>query len=1323
MGVIERKKLLAFLLIIVMIVSILPFGVYAGNNDTLPSNPSAGKGSTEWRYHENWEGIRISGYWAPSLDDFKNGTNLVRQIGETRDFTKTGPRYKIDEYTTYSIYRYMNGDDVGKGKAYKAEIDKINPYYFVGKEDSKIVASMPAVWNGSKKDWDEWFEGPFDSNGKPTYTNIPEIFRLLGTDVSAEDFKKGYLDMNGFKAKGVYKIFFEPIIFPTVDGKGMVLTLRDAIRWEEGFQAGDIKTKPIKNSSGNYYNPSLTMNLLPIFEYLANSQFLIEKEPALSMTANTTNYRVDGSTGSVAKRDEIRREIKKGGKIYSSMGVGVITGGLDNNTSNELQQVISFVKILGVNPDGSLILEQVEVDMRDVERNNDGTVRVQERIETEWGVALLNDVIASPVNLINSQTDLTRFDWSIDLPRVNDKSIRPRADYITHYLLNNYLSMFEAKISEYRISGNSRYDELKAIVDSYEETYKTYSVLKIKSQVTNYEMAEIDRLERELAKLINQGILLVDTTGNLNWSVFDDNVKLEIMRMQMRRENPTNLMILINQARFIDNLSRIDLDSGEIELEIEPFRSGLGSETVAFETAVNRASTTVIKPEVLYLRYILVPKSRQINIIKQYKDNSLVGVNVQVNDLVLNEVERGVYSASINDLSSNGLRVVEWVTSRAFQQPNNLPTTGVLKRGNTLVDIANFELGENLYVEWRQDLATSVANAGDVPEWRLSKYYHTLGVTNQAHMSLGLVASTGCLPPSLSPSGLYKYNTLNPNGQRTDANSNPATTKVNNWLHSKAIKPQSSYFISYSNPSVSVDLTGDKTLIKSTVDTGLRLANWIGTDTQRQELAAYDITSSNMGVAFAGDKNINKSTKVSYGLENIDRYTQTYSVYRHYTCTHYSLYGSWSHDVCNCYYQTTTVNPSYLKADFDITATFDRYKAENTDSRLLTISNSKVETNGKTTITKQETATLNVFPEVPMLFEDNKGVDSIRFVVGDLARKIRPISYHTMEYTAFITPKVVGTSVATDSRARTRATQIGLGNSPVIYKGSGLTTNFDVKRVEGSTDKGRLTVKTYALDIANNDLKSAWGNSGYNTDTINTNFLNSWTFRGTATHKLEVAVPNGTNVAYTGPEVRNPLEYTRRGNTTTTNHALTIRGGVVTHVGGTAIATVRTSNPALYEALENMRLVGPNRDQTVLATFEHQRGDALTEQRFVDQAALVRNGINNLAVGRGWYSEDTTVLVVREYTTLYDLPISMFTDKIPMTIKGLETPANKQNFFNTMSLGYTILNYTIESSDMGAGLGRVKSIMEHNSRVGGSFGRVTRDYGVPNVTVNDTIGF
>ena len=114
---------------------------------------------------------------------------------------------------------------------------------------------------------------------------------------------------------------------------------------------------------------------------------------------------------------------------------------------------------------------------------------------------------------------------------------------------------------------------------------------------------------------------------------------------------------------------------------------------------------------------------------------------------------------------------------------------------------------------------------------------------------------------------------------------------------------------------------------------------------------------------------------------------------------------------------------------------------------------------------------------------------------------------------------------------------------------------------------------------------------------------------------------------------------------------------------------------------------------------------------------------DNLAINKGWYSEDTTVLVVKEYVTNYDVPSISFSDKIPMSVVGLDSPIDKNQFFSTLGKGHTYLNYTLNSNNLNvlnSGLSATKVYFEHNSRTGSPFGKKNVDYLVGNVSVLDT---
>ncbi|NLU53283.1 MAG: hypothetical protein GXX10_10545, partial [Clostridiaceae bacterium] len=317
---------LKILLLWFLIINLLTLPAYAGNNDSLPSNPYKGSGKETdlWNYSTQFEGIRLSIYFAPNKDGksaqelFETGEGVIL-VGRKMDITKTGPRFYVEEFTDLSIYDYMNSN-----MPYDSiRTDKDNPYNYEDYEDSEIKAfinTMPPVfnatqdmWDNWKKMWDNWFESPV--NGVNTYKNISKIAKLVGANISADDFKNGIFYHKGERYEGVYKIFFEPIIYPLVNGVSTVMTLRDAIKWEEKYLAGKIT-----NTNGR----RLTSNIPQIFEHLANSQFLIEDESCISMRANSTRYQVRFD-GTQAAREEIRRQIQPGGHIYDSMGVGVIT--------------------------------------------------------------------------------------------------------------------------------------------------------------------------------------------------------------------------------------------------------------------------------------------------------------------------------------------------------------------------------------------------------------------------------------------------------------------------------------------------------------------------------------------------------------------------------------------------------------------------------------------------------------------------------------------------------------------------------------------------------------------------------------------------------------------------------------------------------------------------------------------------------------------------------------------------------------------------------------------------------------------------------------
>ena len=344
----KRYKIILLILSVIILMIAAPLVSYAGNNDSLPSYGYSGKGDDKWKYNSNYSGMRISIYWAPDTDAFVSGEGVI-QLGKTTDVSNTGPWYKVDMYTGFSVYWYMNHGNMIRGSEFNPTLSINIPYTWVGYGDSPeiqhIVNEMPDVWTGTKPEWDNWFEGPINRITKEKgFENIPEIARLCGAEISSEQFKKGELDIFGNKKSGVYKIFFEPVIYPIVDGVCMAMTLRDLIRWEEAFARNDISTSDGKD---------LINWITPVFVFTANSQFLIENEPAICMYGkNSRDYtnaynqtKLPLFQSNISKADSFkviydspdldtrraqRARIKEqlnplGGIIYNSMGVGVIT--------------------------------------------------------------------------------------------------------------------------------------------------------------------------------------------------------------------------------------------------------------------------------------------------------------------------------------------------------------------------------------------------------------------------------------------------------------------------------------------------------------------------------------------------------------------------------------------------------------------------------------------------------------------------------------------------------------------------------------------------------------------------------------------------------------------------------------------------------------------------------------------------------------------------------------------------------------------------------------------------------------------------------------
>lgn len=285
------------------------------NHGRVDAGGETGDGSDDWAY-TTIGGVRIGIYFVEGgADKFADPTATVYQIGKPTDFTKSvlenvksskGYDYTIDIYSKWSVFDYMNKD----GEVYNPVRVKITPYTYKKPSDSSIISSMPNPLNCETKDWVDWFIGN-------DYKNITEISKLCGSEIAANDFKNNIYRYKGLVLNGTYKLFFEPLILAIVDGNGIFLTLRDAIKYNQR-----------RNYDGVIVNK---LNLM--FEELGNNAFLVEDEkPALNMYKNAYpdengpayEIKYDKDRAKVTM-DEIKKQIQPGGTIYKSMGVGVVT--------------------------------------------------------------------------------------------------------------------------------------------------------------------------------------------------------------------------------------------------------------------------------------------------------------------------------------------------------------------------------------------------------------------------------------------------------------------------------------------------------------------------------------------------------------------------------------------------------------------------------------------------------------------------------------------------------------------------------------------------------------------------------------------------------------------------------------------------------------------------------------------------------------------------------------------------------------------------------------------------------------------------------------
>ena len=773
-------------------------------------------------------------------------------------------------------------------------------------------------------------------------------------------------------------------------------------------------------------------------------------------------------------------------------------------------------------------------------------------------------------------------------------------------------------------------------------------------------------------------------------------------------------------------------------------------------------------------------------------------------DVLFNDI-----TAALEEISDVGVIELEkWVTSDDNVPIEELKTRDLppadSHQGTDIPEIIeNVPIIEDIYAEWNIIISTT-AEYGNVPEWRLSKLDED-GFDNPklAGMSLPLKSDIGCYASSsyLTPSGTYNYWLLNPN--ETRENGVNKNYKVIEWLHSQAFDYGGSYSVTHDQPWVEMAVNAKTNLIKATKDSNHILANWLETE---DLYSYYDIQSGSKPLGNISSKTYTHSSTepgamVDVGLENKDTYTHRYgykTYHYYYDCGGKNCSGN--HLAHDCCLKSETPSPQYTDAVFDLTATFNRYKIGGNNT--LIVNKDIQEKNGLTTIKYQlKDTALTVYPEYGMLFEKDNADESIRWVIGDTARVINPVVWQTLEHKVWVKPTSTGTSVANDSRGITKANSIGEAGKQIIYKGAGVNTNFRLYQSKDSNKVAMLTVKTYALDFKNDSNYSKFnGASGWNNgyksydehNALLSNFQTGENAKATVTEKLLVDIPyGGTTTEFEGATKTvksNPyklVKYQNSGNIKVVDgsngaavvfeHELVVRGGYLIgvrmdkHNGSKELLSIDNlkakaeNNPfsdyaSFYNALIGMNLYDKDnkKDNTVFKGFLHKPEDSQTLNEGVYATKLEGARTKNypslstpsyakINDGDKWYSEDTTVLVVREYVSNFEVPSISISDKLPMTISGtneLNTPANKNEFFSKMGKGYLYLNYTLNlpisnKANLGKNVNATFTYTsfptdlidtQNYSKTGDNtgldntrkFGEQATNYLVPNVSITDT---
>lgn len=659
------------------------------------------------------------------------------------------------------------------------------------------------------------------------------------------------------------------------------------------------------------------------------------------------------------------------------------------------------------------------------------------------------------------------------------------------------------------------------------------------------------------------------------------------------------------------------------------------------------------------------------------------------------------------------------------------------KKGKT-VDYSD----ATMYLTLSADYTTLVNKANvelTTPEWATSMYYPTLNESDTG----GKVGDKEIVVTEfkLSPSSSSSYSIITPSTTRF----NPMDDYDKSHLMLQGVYDEDylkkyglgslgqTQYTAHGN-TVRTSSTAKALPIKSNKDGfKTKLASWVNN---------YNLFEGRIGqTSDAVGEYVDETVKIKdTKKDGLAIFAQSPYVTYHHAYT-YTVCGRWS---CWDVGTSETLTPTYKKPNYTITNVYDVYKADKQkEADIPAYDEDKDSENGTLLSTRQTEEELSLVPEVAMQTYDMYGNSSVNFYAGEYKRTLQPMTFTTAKFKDIqVSPSVEGASVATDAEAKALASRLKANTKSVIYKGSALNMSFKTE--------GRYEVKNYVLDIGNSGLKNAWDNN-YSTNKIVEDSMVELGFKPQGKGNFLAPLQFNGSLYYDesnwgGKSKVIDAEQTK--DQEVEEYKLEVRSGVLIAVDGdyNFRETLKTKNPELLKALDSMSL-STALDKNVFNPLKTDEGAKLTNRfsantkeetegsksvsaqpaksadDFVANANRVRHVDKHgseapmMVKEDNWYNEDTTILVVREFTNTFKIPTYMYTDKLPLKVPGLETPMDKIKFFTQGTTGHTELTIKLNSEE--------DSFMTFNSSPGfeeSIKGTVpSTEYVVPNVSIMDTM--